>query len=49
MKERLARRGIISESRCPFGCQVEEELTHMFFLCPHTSFGGISISKICRG
>jgi hypothetical protein len=36
-KERLAKRGIISEARCLFGCQ-SEGLTHLRFLCPHTSF-----------
>jgi hypothetical protein len=36
MKERLLRRGVVTGSTCPFGCQADED--HMFFLCPHTSF-----------
>jgi hypothetical protein len=37
-KERLARRGIASEARCPFGCPKDESLSHLLFSCPHTSF-----------
>jgi hypothetical protein len=37
-KERLARRGVLEDASCPFGCHVEEGLTHMFFHCLHTSF-----------
>jgi hypothetical protein len=38
MKERLLRRGVVMGSTCPFGCQADEDLTYMLFLCPHTSF-----------
>jgi hypothetical protein len=34
-KKRLTRKRIISESTCPFGCQCDENLTHLLFSCPH--------------
>jgi hypothetical protein len=37
-RKRLLRRGVVTGSACPFGCQADEDLTHMLFLCPHTSF-----------
>jgi hypothetical protein len=36
-RERLVNRSIIQEASCPFGCQTDEVLEHLFFLCPHTS------------
>jgi hypothetical protein len=36
-RERLNRKGIISDSTCPFGCQTDENLTHLLFSCPHSS------------
>jgi hypothetical protein len=37
-RDRLSRRGVIEEASCPFGCRTEEGLSHLLFLCPHTSF-----------
>jgi hypothetical protein len=37
-RERLARRGIISNDNFPFGCHSQEGLSHMLFHCKHTSF-----------
>jgi hypothetical protein len=37
-RERLSRKGIISESMCPFGCQCDENLTHLLFSCPPSNF-----------
>jgi hypothetical protein len=36
-KERLCRKGIISESTCPFGCQYDENLAHLLFSCTHSN------------
>jgi hypothetical protein len=36
-RERLTRKGIISDSACPFGCQTDEKPTHLLFACPHSS------------
>jgi hypothetical protein len=36
-RERLARRGIISESVCPFGCNFDKNLSHLLFACSHTN------------
>jgi hypothetical protein len=36
-RERLSRKGIISQSMCPFGCQCVESLTHLLFSCPHSN------------
>jgi hypothetical protein len=36
-REILNRKGIIFESKCPFGCQTDENLTHLLFGCPHSS------------
>jgi hypothetical protein len=35
-RERLTRKGIISDSACPFGCQTDENLTRLLFACPHS-------------
>jgi hypothetical protein len=36
-RERLARRGVLSEPTCPFGYQCDENLSHLLFLCPHAN------------
>jgi hypothetical protein len=36
-RERMTRKGIISDSACPFRCQIDEKLTHLLFACPHSS------------
>jgi hypothetical protein len=36
-RERLARRGVLAEPTCPFGCQCDESLSHLLFLCPHAN------------
>jgi hypothetical protein len=36
-RERLAKRGIVSESLCPFSCNCNENLSHLLFSCPHTN------------
>jgi hypothetical protein len=35
-RERLARRGVILVPFCPFGCQCDENLSHLLFSCPHS-------------
>jgi hypothetical protein len=35
-RERLARRNIILNATCPFGCQIDENLTHLLFSCPYS-------------
>jgi hypothetical protein len=35
-KEWMTRKGITSDSACPFGCQTDENLTHLLFACPHS-------------
>jgi hypothetical protein len=37
-RDRSAKRGVISDARCPFGCQTDEVPTHLLFNCSHTSF-----------
>jgi hypothetical protein len=34
--ERLTRKGITSNSACPFGCQTDKNLTHLLFACTHS-------------
>jgi hypothetical protein len=36
MRDRLAKRGVISEATCPFGCQTDNIPAHLYFICPHT-------------
>jgi hypothetical protein len=37
-RERLSMKGIILESLCPFGCQCDENLTHLLFSYLHSNF-----------
>jgi hypothetical protein len=37
IRERLARRNIILNATCLFGCQTNENLTHRLFFCPYSS------------
>jgi hypothetical protein len=37
-ERKTCQEGSHHRGRMPIGCQLDEDLTHLLFLCPHTSF-----------
>jgi hypothetical protein len=46
-RQRLSRKGIISESTSPFGCQCDENLTHLLFFLSSLYYDLAKISHSC--